>query len=692
MSIMKKVIIAVLAAALVVGAVAGGALYFKKSNQETVPVISVDSIASDYYTDDTTLEGNIVTNVTQNINVDKDMIIQDVFVEKGSSVAKGDKLITFDMTLVQMELNIAKLKKQQQEQDLTKAVNRLASLKNGGPIEEETDDLFLNSASDMETTSSDVEDEMTDDELALSVSRVKGSYLAAVMQPVLAAAEIFGDGVSTELSDNQTKAEETGQTASGQPASSSGTQGEMPVAPDTTFTDEASSSEGAQPAEGEEVVVDFGSGSSGETVSPTPTPEVQSPEIEITEDQTPEDGTEDFSDNIEIIDTDPSETVGGLMDGEPVFYQKLDGDTEPFTGTGTEEDPFVFLCSSAKGRVVVTGAFLNKMAGFLEDGTKEFGYNGYWYQLEFHQNDTITNFEDRRESCTGYYLIDGSLLEKMVDEFAEVEFTLDGASRYEDDIPYDGGYDGEMDGEGSPSLTRDEAIKLQETKIEGLKLDIRESEINIGKLEKKVQNEVIYSKLDGIVANVGDPLTGTSDGDSFMSIKSREGYYVKGTVSELMLDQVKEGTVLNCSGSSGMFEAEVIEVSDYPVSSSSYMGMGNPNVSYYSYSASIKDKSIEVSEDDWLTITLQNNTGSSGAIVLDRAFVRSENGVNYVYKDVNGVLTKQTLTTGGNVNGGYSVLITGGLTREDKVAFPYGDSAREGAKTKDSTLEELYGY
>ena len=42
-------------------------------------------------------------------------------------------------------------------------------------------------------------------------------------------------------------------------------------------------------------------------------------------------------------------------------------------------------------------------------------------------------------------------------------------------------------------------------------------------------------------------MTGASDGNSFMTIKSKEGYYVKGTVSELMLDQVKEGTILNCS-------------------------------------------------------------------------------------------------------------------------------------------------
>ena len=343
--------------------------------------------------------------------------------------------------------------------------------------------------------------------------------------------------------------------------------------------------------------------------------------------------------------------------------------------------------------MIATGSFLNKMAGFKPDGTKEPGVNGYWYQLEFHQNDTITNFADRMESCTGYYLIDGSLLEKMVDETAEMEYTLEGATRpeTEDSIPPDGGWDPDG-GVDAPSISREEAIKLQETKVEGLRLDIRESEININKLEKKVKNEVIYSKLDGTVAEVGDPLTGVSEGDAFMTVKSKEGYYVKGTVSELLLDQMQEGTKLQCSGSGGTFEAEVVDVSDYPVSSSSFMGSGNPNVSYYTYSATISDKTVQVSEDDWISITLQEKTQNSNVIVLDKAFVRTENGKYYVYKDDNGVLKKQLLTIGGNVNGGNSVLIKSGITREDRIAFPYGKTVKEGVKTKQSTLEELYGY
>lgn len=680
----KKIIIGVLVTALAAGSTAGAAVYFKKNNQDIVPVISVDSLASPYYMDDTTLDGNIVTNVSQNITVEKDMIIQDLYVQKGDTVKKGDKLISFDMTLVQMELNIAKLKQQKQQQDLEKAVNRLKSLKNGGPIEIEEDTSLSNT--NTYTGGEDNSSLETENEMAALETGFSGSYLAAAVRPVLAAAQIFVDEEKSEEISEDSGASGTAEGDFSSGGTDSGQQdgsGESPVNPDSGGSSDQGSADG-------DVDVEFGDGSGEVTpvpsVSPSATPQATptvTPDAEF---------SDDVSDDIEIIDPEPNPEENDITDGKPMFYTKLDENTEPFAGTGTKEDPYIFLCSSAKGSVIATGAFLNKMAGFKPDGTKEDGVNGYWYQLEFHQNDTITNFDDRRESCTGYYLVDGSLLEKMVKETAEVEYTLDGASHYEDnmDIP-DGG--GDMDGGGdTPTISREEAIKIQETKVESLKLDIRESNINISKLEKKAANEVIYSKLDGTVADVGDPLTGVSEGNYFMTVKSQEGYYVKGTVSELLLDQIQEGTKLNCSGSGGMFEAEVVDVSDYPVSSSSYMGSGNPNVSYYTYSATITDKSVQVSEGDWLSVTLQNSTDDSSLIVLDKAFVRTENGSYYVYKDDNGVLKKQPLTVGGSVNGGSSVLVKGGITRDDKIAFPYGDTVKEGVKTKDGTLEELYGY
>lgn len=660
----KKIIIGILVAALIAGSGAGGAVYYKHSHQKTVSVVSVDSLAGQYYLDDTNLSGNITTSAVQNVMVDKDMIIQEVYVNQGDSVQEGDKLISFDMTLVQMELNIAKLKQQQQEQDLNKAVNRLNSLKNGGPIEE-SDETESDTGWDTDTSSGL-------DEYAGVSGSVSGVYLAAVMNPILAAAV-------TEVDEN---AAVEAQQVEGDVSND----GSSEASNTENGSGDASSDDST-----EDVIVDFESGDGeGNTPTGTPTPE-EDPEVpDISE----EDQTGTNTGEVEIIDTEPDDVKEDFTDGNPMFYQVLDGDIEPFEGSGTEEDPYVFLCSGAKGYVIVKGSFLNKMAGFHADGTKDFEQNGYWYQLEFHQNDTITNFMDRKESCIGYYLVDGSLLESMVPDTSEVEFSLEGASQYEQE-PDDGyGSDGDYDGsgdDGSSSLSREDAIKAQQNRIETLKLDIRESKLNIEKLEKKVKNEVVYSKLDGTIANVGDPVTGVSEGSTFMTIKSKEGFYVSGTVSELMLDQVKEGTVLNCSTSTGEFEANVMEVSEYPVSGESYYGSGNPNVSYYSYTATIPDKSVQVSDEDWLSISLTSSEESKG-IVLDKAFVRSENGVSYVYKEDNGTLKKQVLTVGGNVNGGYSILVTGGITREDKIAFPYGDAVKEGVRTKEVTLNEFYGY
>ena len=711
----KRIIIGILIAALVAGGSAGGATYYKKSHQKTVSVVSVDNLAGQYYMDDTNLDGNIVTSAIQNITVDKDMIIQEVYVSKGDEVKKDDKLISFDMTLVQMELNIAKLKQQQQEQELNKATNRLNSLKNGGAIEEsDADTSDTSSDSDTDTDSGmDGSDSSDDgDEIASVSGNVNGVYLAAVMNPILAAAVNTGDiseaavyqeedSVESDVAkddDADTHTGDPGSTAEGDGADANAG-GDSGDGNNTGGNTGGNSNTGGNNGN---TGGNSGSGSgdsSGDNNNGDQIDIIDGDDSGNSEDNADDDFSDSSDEQIDILDTDEdvNQDTSGLTDGNPMFYQVLDGDSKPLSGKGTKKHPYVFLCSSAKGYVVVQGSFLNKMAAFDANGNKEDGKKGYWYQLEFHQNDTVEDLADRKKSCTGYYLVDGSLLETMVPDYSEVEFTLADASHYDHDSDDDnGGDDGDYDGDqgdsGNASISREDAIKIQQNKVESLKLDIRESKLNIKKLEKKVKKEVIYSKLDGTVAKVGDPATTASDGSDFMTIKSKEGFYVKGTVSELMLDQIKEGTILNCSGQSGDFEAEVVDVSEYPVSGDNYSGNGNPNVSYYSYTATIPDKSVKVSDDDyWLTITLQSDTQSKG-IVLDRAFVRSENGNSYVYKDDNGVLKKQKLIVGGNVNGGYSVLVTGGITRDDKIAFPYGDTVKEGAKTQEVSVDELYGY
>ena len=686
MKVVKRIIVGVLIAALASAGIYTGLMHVKESKVTEVPVTSVSNLMTDWYSE-TTLDGTITTNVAQNVNMDKDMIIEKIYVSQGDDVKKGDNLISFDMTLVEMELNIAKLKLQKQEQDLTKAQNRLTSLQNGGPIEDSTDstdDTELNSTDgntgDSNMTSMDIpSDGSGDDEMQSTTgslgTAVDGSYLASASQPLLLSAFTDTASVSEESQEADVidgKEAAAGETSDGEQLDEDEDSSDDGLIMDPSYQDPAVD----DITDGETPDLNAGDDSTP-SVSPTPTPTLgpnELPDPNATEEEIP-----------------------GITDGEPQFYQKLDYTSQPFTGTGTEDDPYVFLVSSAKGKVTVMGSFFNRMAGYSEDGTKVVQKGGSWFQLEFHENDTIADFEDRKLSCTGYYLIDGSLLENPVYMYAETEFTLDDAMKYDDtgdddEIPDDSG-DGD-DSTDSTTMTREDAIKIQKNKVSSLKLDIEESNLNITKLENKVKNKLVTSKLDGTVAYIGDEATGSYNGDAFLKVKSKDGFYVTGTVSELMRDQMKEGTLLQCTSyDSGSFEAKVLNVSDYPVDSSNnfyYGGDSNPNVSYYTFNAEITDQSLQFTDQDYVTISLKSNKLSKGSLVVMKAFIRTENGTSYVYKDVKGTLKKQQVTVGSIVNSGYYAIVTSGLKSDDLLAFPYGNTVQEGAKTKEVTLDDMY--
>ena len=669
--VIKRIIVGVLVVAVAGTGITAGLMQLRKNSQKTVSVTSVSGLLQDYYTPNTTIDGTVTSSATQTVNGDKDLIIDQVYVAKGDTVKKDDPLISFDTTLVEMELNIAKLKKQKQEQDLNKAVNRLNSLLNGGPVEE-TDGSSDADNLGTDGTDSDSADDLEQDNTMSSAADLSGTYLAAAIHPLLVAA--FTDGGTTgETADAASSADSD--TASA--AANTDTEG------DATVTGPADASNDT-PSYTDPSANDFGDGdnknsfNSGTNDSPVPSP-------------TP---TPVLDDHTNYFDPYYRKGDPNITDGNEPFYQKLDGESIPFTGSGTEEDPYVFLCSSAKEKVTVMGSFFNRLAGYSPDGTKIVHQGGYWYQLEFHQDDTIADYENRKDSCTGYYLINGSLLEQPIYEFAEVEFTLADASKYDDDeIPDDDnpGGDDIPEPTGTP-ISRADAIKYQRSKIASLKLDIQESDIKISQLEKKANKKLISAKLDGTVTYVGDTSGETTDGNALIKVKSSDGFYVVGSVNELMLDEIKEGTKLNCTSyTSGAFEAEVMDVSDYPVTSNSYYGDSNPNVSYYAFTAVVTDKSLQLEDQDWVTITYEASS-SAGSMVIQKAFVRSENGKSYVYKDDNGVLKKQELTVGSTVDNGYSVIVKGGITSDDLIAFPYGKDVKEGAKTKEVSLNDMYGY
>ena len=102
------------------------------------------------------------------------------------------------------------------------------------------------------------------------------------------------------------------------------------------------------------------------------------------------------------------------------------------------------------------------------------------------------------------------------------------------------------DGDGNSYTVSElkEAINTKKEEIRGLELDLRKADLDVAQAERKLSDGAVKATLNGIVKSVGDPDTGTSNGDPFITVTSDSGMYVKGTISELMLSEIQVGSTI----------------------------------------------------------------------------------------------------------------------------------------------------
>ena len=235
-------------------------------------------------------------------------------------------------------------------------------------------------------------------------------------------------------------------------------------------------------------------------------------------------------------------------------------------------------------------------------------------------------------------------------------------------------------------------ISDKEKEIRELDLSKRKAELELEEMKKIAENGTVTATVNGVVKKVGDKDNPPTDGSAFLTVSSSEGLYVKGALSELMLNDVSVGqNVYANSWESGMsFEATITEISTYPEeNSNAWSGDGNPNVSYYPYTAYIEDTD-GLKNGESVELTMSSNEDSSNSIYLEKAYVRKEDGKSYVWKaDKNDRLVKQYVVTGKTL-WGQAVEIVSGLSLDDRIAFPYGKNVKEGVKVKESSGGMMY--
>lgn len=360
-------------------------------------------------------------------------------------------------------------------------------------------------------------------------------------------------------------------------------------------------------------------------------------------------------------------------------YNYISSASVPNKGTGTVDDPYVFLCTP---ECYVLGEYLNSLSADAS--------NPLFVIFEIHQDNAFDGellsswningnsglpqmAEDSKWAVSTKSQIEEEPLEEPQEEIPEVNEPVT-------EIP-----------QGYTAKELAKMISDKEGEIRDLDLSKRKAELELEQMKKISENGVVSATVNGIVKKVGDKDNPPTDGSPFLTVSGSEGLYVSGSLSELMLGEVEVGqTVYANSWESGMsFEATITEISTYPQENSNSWGDGNPNVSYYPYTAYIENTE-GLKNGEYVDLTMTSNVDNSNSIYLDKAYVREEDGKSYVLKaDENDKLVKQYVVTGKTL-WGQAVEIVSGLTLEDKIAFPYGKSAKEGVKVKEASNGTMY--
>ncbi len=712
----KKWIVAFIAAGvLLLGGVTVYAV--KTSSQSTVKVVSVSDMSGGGGWSDNSLSGNITSDVSQNIYLADSQTVKTIHVKEGDTVKVGDDLLTYDMTLENLDLEMKKLEKQGIELNIEKAKREITKLKNTKPSSDNDNedpgfDIPEDPGEEPENPSMEPEEPAEAyQELTAEAEPYMGEGTVEEPYHFLCAADgaILGSFLNRMAEEQCFFVIEVreGDVSNGELLKIWGqkiTEDDFQVADTDRFQvnleKETDDSDGQLPEDlkAAAVLEKGASAYQGDGTEKKPLTYLVKKDgivkgsfflerkedgkyfrIEVREENgdlikaweqngADEDFASDVKEDGEYL-VDLSKKQSGETPGEPTEP------TDPSEPTKPGESPEPPEPSNPEEKPTKPSVLPEVTPGENSEPTPEAGNP----QETAGQENTVDGMSTKKNSAAIRYLtvtsVMGSGSRKVIttDTGSDTTGSGDAGTSY-----------------GGTAAEIQQQIKVKEKEIRDYQLDIKEANLEIKDIQKKLNNQTIKSTLNGVVKTVGDPEKESNDGKPLIQVVSSEGLYVQGTVSESKMNKLKVGATLSgYSYDNGVsFTAEVREISPYP----SDNGQDGANASSYPFTAYIADAS-GLSNNSWAELTLlDEGDGQGQGIYLEKPFVRTENGQYYVMKDDGtGHLTKQIVQVGG-IQYGSSYQITGGLSMDDKITFPYGKDVREGAKTEEGTLDDLYNY
>lgn len=689
----------------------------KTSSQSTVKVVSVSDMSGGGGWSDNSLSGNITSDVSQNIYLADSQKVKKIYVKEGDTVKVGDDLLTYDMTLENLDLEMKKLEKQGIELNIEKANREITKLKNTKPSSDNGNedpglDIPEDPGEEPEDPSMEPEEPAEAyQELTAEAEPYMGEGTVEEPYHFLCAADgaILGSFLNRMAEEQCFFVIEVreGDVSNGELLKIWGqkiTEDDFQVADTDRFQvnleKEIDDSDGQLPEElkAAAVLEKGASAYQGDGTEKKPLTYLVKKDgivkgsfflerkedgkyfrIEVREEngdlikaweQNGADGdfAADVKEDGEYL-VDLSKKQSGETPGEPAEP------TDPSEPTKPGESPEPPEPSNPEEKPTEPSVSPEVTPGENPEPTPEAGNP----QETAEQENTVDGMSTKKSSASIRYLtvtsVMGSGSRKVIstDTVSDTTGSGDAGTSY-----------------GGTAAEIQQQIKDKEKEIRDYQLDIKETNLEIKDIQKKLNNQTIKSTLNGVVKAVGDPEKESNDGKPLIQVVSSEGLYVQGTVSESKMNKLKVGATLSgYSYDNGVsFTAEVREISPYP----SDNGQDGANASSYPFTAYIADAS-GLSNNSWAELTLlDEGDGPGEGIYLEKPFVRTENGQYHVMKDDGtGHLTKQIVQVGG-IQYGSSYQITGGLSMDDKITFPYGKDVREGAKTEEGTLDDLYNY
>ena len=632
----KKLAVMIVSVVLVIALAGGGILFAVKNSGKPVKVAPVSAMNNGgYWNSSTDLApyGNVTTNMNQEILYDESLVITEIFVSEGDTVRIGDPLIAYDTTLVSLELEMKQMEVEGIGLNIQNVTAELEQLRKTKPVASASPNglagMALATAADPPVSSDPGEPS----------DPAGPSDPANPSDPALPAGTVY-----SEI------------TADSVPYKGSGTT-EDPfryyVCPAKDKAAVTVRSDYLKKALAEKTTAVF------DTVDQAEAPRriVSSWEM-------------NWNTVSELLKTMTGTELPEALRNQPV-YREITADALPYNlpceggsaipgieaGDGSPENPFRILCiPGAPADAEFLSMVLDSQSTYV-----------------FEAVDDAENPSRILYSWT----LNGKAPETPEDPGMDDPGIIDPGI----DIPT---------GPTKEELARE--IREKEELLKTLDLNKRTAELELRQLQKKMDDGVIESTLNGTVKSVIDEETAKLEGSPLIKVSGEEGFYVTGAVSETALGKVETGmTVTVTSWNMGMsYEATITSISSSPFSGNYYSS--NPNMSYYPFTAVISGDA-DLSNGEGVDLSMDGFTSSydPNAIFLSQAFVREEGTRYYVYKKgEDGRLTKQYVEAGKVMYG--SIEIRSGLDMDDEIAFPYGRDVKEGARTEQADTLYDYGY